>query len=131
MISKLRAHLPRLLVFAAFGLLGGAGIAQADPASPPSGRPELACQQGEFCTWTSELYSGTMQRFDLRTVNPEECVVLPDDVEARSFANRLDRDVTVYQDVECTTEGDFITYPGHDTFAPHSPFLVRAIKIWE
>jgi hypothetical protein len=130
MISKVRAYLPRLLVLGLLGLLGGSGIADADPA-PPTGRPELACQQGEFCTWTGEYYTGAIQRLDLRTVTPGDCVALPDNVAAKSLADRLDRDVTVYQDEECGTEGDFITYPGHDTFAPHTPFVVRAVKIWE
>ncbi|WP_027946390.1 peptidase inhibitor family I36 protein [Amycolatopsis taiwanensis] len=131
MLSTLRAYLPRLLILAALGMLGGAGIAHADTAPPPAERPEFACDPGEFCTWTGEFYRGTMHRLDLRTTNPQECIALPDDAVAKSFANRLERDVTVYQDVECGTEGDFITYPGHDTFAPHAPLLVRAVKIWD
>ncbi|HET6502165.1 MAG TPA: peptidase inhibitor family I36 protein [Amycolatopsis sp.] len=130
MISKARSYLPRLLVLTILGLWGGAGIAQASPAPPTTGRPEFSCEQGEFCLWTGEFYSETMQRLDLRVANPEECLVLPNGIEARSFANRLDRDVTIYQDVECSTEGDFVTYPGHDTFVPRSPFVVRAAKIW-
>jgi peptidase inhibitor family I36 len=131
MPSKLRSCLPRTLVFTVLVLLGGGGIAQATPAPPPTARPEFACEQGEFCSWTAEFYGETMQRLDLRVANPEECVALPDNGQAKSFANRMDRDVTVYQDVKCSTEGDFITYPGHDTFVPRSPFLVRAVKIWE
>lgn len=123
---KLRAYLPKVLLVAVFGLLGGSGIAQADP-----GQPEAACERGEFCAWTAENYGGAMQRLDLRTSNPEECLPLPDNAEARSFVNQLDRDVTVYQDVECTTEGDFTTYPGDGTFVPRAPFVVRAVKIWD
>jgi hypothetical protein len=123
---KLRAYLPRIFVIAALGLLGGSGIAQADSA-----RPEDRCEQGEFCAWTGEFYTNAMQRIDLRTANPEDCIVLAGGVDARSFVNQLDRDVTVYQDAECTTEGDFTTYPGHGTFVPRAPFVVRAVKIWD
>jgi hypothetical protein len=42
-------------------------------------------------------------------VNPQKCFVLPDGAAADSFANRLNRDATVYQDVEFGTGGDFIT----------------------
>jgi hypothetical protein len=37
----------------------------------------------------------------------------------------------VYQSEECSTEGDFVTYPGGGTFVPDAPFLVRGIQIWE
>lgn len=123
---KLRAYLPRILVIATLGLLASSGIAQADP-----GRPEASCERGEFCTWTGEFYADAMQSIDLRTANPEECIVLPGEIDARSFVNQMDRDVTVYQDIECTTEGDFITYPGQGTFVPRAPFVVRAVKIWD
>lgn len=123
---KLRSRLPKILVLAALGLLCGSGIAQADPV-----HPEDSCEQGEFCTWTAERYADAMQRVDLRTANPEECLALPGGAEARSFVNQLDRDVTVYQDGKCSTEGDFTTYPGHGTFVPRSPFVVRAVKIWD
>jgi len=126
----LRAYLPRLLIFTALGVLGGAGIAQAETA-PPGGRPEFLCEQGEFCAWSGEFYTEAVQRLDLRTVNPKDCVALPDYLQARSFANRLDREVTIYQDSECSTEGEFVTYPGHGTFVPQAPFLARAVQIWE
>jgi Peptidase inhibitor family I36 len=130
MSSKLRTYLPKILVLAALGLLGGSGIAQATTEPPPA-RPELLCQQGEFCAWTDENYGADLHRLDLRTSNPGECLPLPDYTEAKSFANMMDRDVTVYQDTECTTEGDFTTYPGNGTFVPYAPFVVRAIQIWE
>lgn len=130
MLSTLRAYLPKLLVLAALGILGGAGTAQADAAPSSIDRPEFTCDPGEFCSWSGDFYSETMHRLDLRTTNPQECIAVPDGM-AKSFANRLERDVTVYQDVDCSTEGDFITYPGHDTYAPHAPFLVRAVKIWD
>ncbi|GAA4662019.1 MULTISPECIES: peptidase inhibitor family I36 protein [Amycolatopsis] len=123
---KLRAHLSGALVFAALSLLCGAGAAQADP-----GKPGNACEAGEFCAWTGESYTDAGQRLDLRTANPGECLLLPGGIEARSFINQLDRDVTVYQDAKCSTEGDFTTYPGKGTFVPRAPFVVRAIQIWD
>lgn len=123
---NVRAYLPRLLVLAALGFLGTSGIAQAD-----QGGPESVCQQGEFCLWSAENYGATLQQLDLRTANPEECIALPDGMSGKSFVNLLDRDVTVYQSTECTTEGDFTTYPGHGTYVPHAPFVVRAVKIWD
>ncbi|MEV4600763.1 peptidase inhibitor family I36 protein [Amycolatopsis sp. NPDC049253] len=92
--------------------------------------PDPACTVGELCLWTAETYSGTTQHYDLRTANPEDCIPLPEGFEGHSFVNRLTRDVTVYQSEECTTEGDFTTYPGGGTYVPQSPFVVRAIKIW-
>lgn len=130
MLATLRAYLPKILVVTALGILGGAGIAHADTAPSSTDRPEFACDPGEFCAWSGDFYSQVMHRLDLRTTNPQECIALPDE-GIKSFANRLDRDVTVYQDVKCSTEGDFITYPGHDTYAPHAPFLVRAVKVWD
>ncbi|KAA9160848.1 hypothetical protein FPZ12_015625 [Amycolatopsis acidicola] len=123
---NLRAYLPRMLVLAALGILSTSGIAQAD-----EGGPETACQQGEFCVWSGEGYTATPQKLDLRTANPEECIPLADEMAGKSFVNLLDRDVTVYQSTECTTEGDFTTYPGHGTYVPHAPFVVRAVKIWD
>jgi hypothetical protein len=105
-------------------------VAASTPAlSSPSGA-DPACAVGELCLWNSETYSGQNQHYDLRTANPEDCIVLPEGFEAHSFANRLTRDVTVYQSEECSTEGDFTTYPGGGTYVPQSPFVVRAIKIW-
>ncbi|MEV6648016.1 peptidase inhibitor family I36 protein [Amycolatopsis sp. NPDC051371] len=120
---RLRARLPHLLILAALGLLTSVGTAQA--ASDPG------CQKGEFCLWPTGDYGGDAQRFDLRTANPGECIPLPEGFAGSSFANLLTRDVTVYQSEECSTEGDFVTYPGGGTFVPDAPFLVRGIQIWE
>ncbi|MFD9893530.1 peptidase inhibitor family I36 protein [Amycolatopsis sp. NPDC059027] len=127
--ATLRARLPRVLLLATVGLLAGAGIAQAAPTA--SAPPAPVCKKGELCLWSQEHYSGNAQRFDLRTANPEECIPLPADLEGHSFVNQLSRDVTVYQSKECTTEGDFITYPGGGTYVPEAPFVVRAVKVWE
>jgi hypothetical protein len=123
---RLRARLPYLLVLATLGLLTGVGTAQAAPAQtdPP-------CQNGEFCLWPTHDYAGEAERFDLRTANPGECIPLPPGFDGSSFANLMSRDVTVYQDDECSTEGDFTTYPGGGTYVPDAPFLVRGIQIWE
>ncbi|NIH84806.1 peptidase inhibitor family I36 protein [Amycolatopsis granulosa] len=125
MFGIVRAYLPKALVLAAIGLLTTGGIAEAETApAVPNG-----CEQGEFCAWSGGLYGGTVQFLDLRTANPGECIPLGG--ATRSFVNRLDREVTVYQGQDCSTEGDFSTYPGHGTFVPQAPFVVRAIQIWD
>ncbi|MEU0537660.1 peptidase inhibitor family I36 protein [Amycolatopsis tolypomycina] len=123
---RLRSRLPHLLVLAAVGLLTSAGAAQAAPNQADPG-----CRKGEFCVWSADQYGGEPERFDLRTVNPGECIPLPEGFDGSSFVNRMTRDVTVYQDDECSTEGDFVTYPGGGTYVPDAPFLVRGIQIWE
>ncbi|HEY3710747.1 MAG TPA: peptidase inhibitor family I36 protein [Amycolatopsis sp.] len=134
---------------AAAGLLAGSGIAQAAPSPAASATPgsapafaptpapagahqtDPACTVGEFCLWSQESYTGDAQHFDLRTSNPSDCIPLPEGFESHSFVNRMTRDVTIYQGEDCSTEGDFHTYPGGGTYVPQSPFVVRAIKIWE
>ncbi|GAB3581692.1 peptidase inhibitor family I36 protein [Amycolatopsis endophytica] len=123
-LGRTRAYLPKALVLAALGLLAAGGIAEAETAPADSG-----CEQGEFCAWSDDFYGGAVQLLDLRTANPGECIPLGGD--ARSFVNRLDREVTVYQGEDCSTEGDFTTYPGGGTFVPDAPFVVRAIQIWD
>lgn len=129
--SFLRYRLPHVLVLTALALFAGAGAASGQPNALSPAPPGMDCEQGEFCTWSSEFHAGEITRHDLRTTNPEECVPLPDAVDAKSFANRTDRYVTVYQDRDCATEGDFSTYPGDGTFVPQAPFVVRAIQIWD
>lgn len=123
---RLRAYLPKMLLLIATALLGGAGVAQAAPGTPP----ETACDQGQFCAWPGESYAGQAQVFDLRTANPGECIPLPADFDGHSFANKMKRLVSVYEGRACSTEGDFTTYPGGGTFVPQAPFVVRAIQIW-
>ena len=89
------------------------------------------CERGEFCLWPTEFYEGTVHRVDLDTTNPGECVPLPEQLDARSFANRTTRPVTVYQGRDCSTEGEFATYPGGGTFVPEAPHLVRGVQIWD
>ncbi|WP_116044930.1 peptidase inhibitor family I36 protein [Amycolatopsis palatopharyngis] len=126
----LRYRLPHALVLTALTLFTASGVATAQQQDPPPAMPGTDCVQGEFCMWSSEFHAGEIARHDLRNTNPEECVALPEDMDAKSFANRTDRYVTVYQDRHCATEGDFSTYPGDGTFVPQAPFAVRAIQIW-
>lgn len=131
-VSAARARrLRAALLLTAVAITGAPAAATADEASPePAPRAEYACETGEFCLWPEKDYGGEILRLDLRNTNPEECRALPDGVEARAFGNRLDRHVTVYQDRHCATEGDFSTFPGPGTFVPQSPYVVRAVKIW-
>lgn len=120
---RLRSRLPHIVVLAMVGLLTSVGAAHAST--------DPGCRKGEFCLWPSDGYGGQIQRFDLRTANTGECLPLPAGFDGSSFANLMTRDVTVYQSEECSTEGDFVTYPGGGTFVPDAPFLVRGIQIWE
>ena len=130
-IKSLRSRLPKILLLASIGVFGMSSLAHASaPAAPEPEKPQVTCQKGEFCVWTEEHYGGDVERMDLRTVNPEECVPLLTDFTAYSFVNRMDRMVSVYQGEDCSTEGDFTTYPGGGTYVPQAPFTVRAIQVW-
>ncbi|MBW4717499.1 peptidase inhibitor family I36 protein [Saccharothrix obliqua] len=103
-------------------LTAAALISGTAPQSP-------TCDRGEFCAWTGANYTGTVQRHDLETANPNQCIPLHDFV-ARSFVNNLTRDASVYQGATCSTEAEFTTYPGRGTYVPDAPFAVRAIQVW-
>jgi hypothetical protein len=107
------------------GLVTGAGVAGAGVDEP------RACERGEFCLWRGEGYAGEVRRIALENSSPGECVSMPTGFDARSFANRGSRPVTVYQGRECETEGEFDTYPGGGTFVPEAPYVVRGVQIWE
>ena len=113
-----------VLVAVVAGLFAGAVPAAAQPEPQP-------CERGEFCLWPGEGHQGAIQRVALENTNPGECVPLPEGFDARSFANRSTRPVTVYQDRHCATEGEFDTYPGGGTFVPEAPYVVRGVQIWE
>jgi hypothetical protein len=115
-----------ITVVAAAGaaLATGAGVAGASTGA-------VACERGEFCVWPGDDYGGAIVRIALDNTNPGECVPLPDDVDGRSFANRSGRPVTVYQGRDCSTEGEFDTYPGGGTFVPEAPYVVRGVQIWD
>ncbi|ALG08007.1 peptidase inhibitor family I36 protein [Kibdelosporangium phytohabitans] len=110
------------------GLLTAGALLPAVPASAADAVTN--CDRGEFCLWPKENYGGTSVRHTLETANPGECVPLGGLV-AKSMANRLTKDVTVYQGEDCSTEAEFTTYPKGGTFVPDAPFVVRAIQIWE
>jgi hypothetical protein len=101
-------------------------VARAETTPPP----QENCAQGEFCAWESPTYAGKSEKLDLRTANPSECIPL-NGLEAQSFVNLMSRDVTTYEGADCSTEGDFTTYPGHGTYVPEAHFIVRAIQVWE
>ncbi|MBB4912017.1 peptidase inhibitor family I36 protein [Actinophytocola algeriensis] len=113
-----------ILIAVVAGLFAGAAPAFAQPEPEP-------CERGEFCLWPGESYQGAIQRIALENTNPGECVSLPEGVDARSFANRTKRPITVYQGRDCATEGEFDTYPGGGTFVPAAPYVVRGVQIWE
>lgn len=121
----------RAAMIATVGAVGITGTAYATGVPADDSARSTHCAVGEFCAWAERDYHGALHRFDLRTTNPMECVPLPEEFDALAFANRTDREVTVYQGRDCSTEGDFTTYPGRGTYVPEAPFVVRAIQIWE
>ncbi|OZM71592.1 hypothetical protein CFN78_18870 [Amycolatopsis antarctica] len=130
-LRSLRSRLPKVIALTALSLLCSSGMAYATTTPTQTPPPEFNCTQGEFCGWSGEFYGGGIQRLDLRTANPDECIPLAEGFEAMSFANRTDRYVTIYQGADCSTEGDFSTYPGNGTFVPQGPYVVRAIQLWD
>lgn len=124
-----RAHAVKtaLLTAAASLFFCGSAYAETGTAAPTKER----CDNGEFCTWQKSHYRGKIHRIDLRSANIGECIPLTEDTDGRSFANRTSRDITAYQGRDCSTEADFTTYPGGGTYVPDTPFVVRAIQIWE
>lgn len=97
---------------------GGIAVAQSDKS----------CDKGEFCVWAGPDYTGAVQRLDLESANPDECIPLT--VVGRSFVNRLSRDASVYQRENCSTEAEFTTYPKHGTYVPDAYFVIRALEVW-
>lgn len=126
MLRRLRAL--AVLAVAGAGILAGAGGAGATEVRSQQQAP---CDRGEFCLWARESYRGAIHRISLDTANPGQCIPLPEPFDARSFANRTTRYITVYQGRRCATEGEFDTYPGGGTYVPAAPYLVRAAQIWE
>lgn len=136
--TRTRAVRTLLLTAAATVAIGGTSYAAAAPssdaeltASTTAAAKRAHCERGEFCTWQRAFFRGEIHRVDLRTANPGECIPLTRATDGRSFANRTSRDISVYQGRDCSTEGDFTTYPGRGTYVPDAPFLVRAFQIWE
>ncbi|WP_406281307.1 peptidase inhibitor family I36 protein [Embleya sp. NBC_00896] len=91
-----------------------------------------SCAPGQVCFWGAPGFEGPpVATFELANADVEQCVSLPEGVDALSFANRMDRYVTMYQSRECATVGDFSTYPGDGVYVPVVPYAVRAFQIWE
>ncbi|MGC0420261.1 peptidase inhibitor family I36 protein [Embleya sp. AB8] len=106
--------------------------AMGAPSASAGATAVAACAPGQVCFWATPGFADApVVSFELTNASVEQCVSLPDGVDARSFANRMDRYVTMYQSRECATEGDFGTYPGDGVFVPDVPFTVRAFQIWE
>jgi hypothetical protein len=90
-----------------------------------------ACDAGSFCAWSGENYTGKITRLSLETTLTNQCVALPDKLVAKSFVNRMTKDVSAYEGATCSTEAEFTTYPKGGTYVPDAPFVVRAIQVWE
>lgn len=65
---------------------------------------------------------------ELADTDVNSCVPLPPGTSAKSFVNRTRKLVTTYQSAECSTEGDFVTFPS-GTWVPESRHTVRAFQI--
>ncbi|HEY0498528.1 MAG TPA: peptidase inhibitor family I36 protein [Kutzneria sp.] len=103
-------------------------------ATSAQAAPEVGstCDAGSFCAWGGENYSGKVARLSLETVTATStCVPLPAKLVARSLANLMTKDVSVYESATCATEAEFTTYPKGGTYVPRAPFVVRAIEVWE
>ncbi|GLZ32433.1 hypothetical protein Lesp02_46210 [Lentzea sp. NBRC 105346] len=117
------------VLIAAIIVFTGVLVAPASQAQNDQTQNDQTCDKGEFCVWTAAQYQGQAKRLDLETANPSECIPLG--LEGRSFANRLSRDVSVYQSETCSTEAEFTTYPKNGTYVPDAYFVIRAITVWE
>lgn len=103
-----------------------AATARAAAAPPRLGN----CAAGQLCLWRSGGFTGARQTHELAGVDIESCVPLPSGTSAASLANRTGRPVTAYQSGECAETAEFRTYPT-GSWAPETPYQVRAFKIWE
>ncbi|KUF20122.1 MULTISPECIES: peptidase inhibitor family I36 protein [Streptomyces] len=105
-----------------------AGATGPGAAAPPR---LGGCGPGELCLWEKAHFKGERRLYELAGTDIESCVPLPPGSGAQSLANRTGRPVTTYQSAECAETAEFNTYPGSGTWAPESPYRVRAIKLWE
>ncbi|UUN26703.1 peptidase inhibitor family I36 protein [Streptomyces sp. FIT100] len=109
-----------------------AATALLAPTASAAPRPALgACGPGELCLWGKPDFKGARQAYELSGLDIDSCVPLPAGTSAEALANRTGRPVTTYQSAECAETGEFETYPGGGTWVPHSPYRVRAFKVWE
>lgn len=91
---------------------------------------DTRCGADRFCYWPEPEFPGKPRILDLATEPTNVCIPLAKSDEARSFVNRTDREITLYQDGHCGTNGAFRTYPGGGTYVPRAPYVVRAIEVW-
>lgn len=112
----------------------GGGLAASPAVGQPAeftAKPEMGeCASGELCLWDRTGFKGDRLQYELSDVDIESCVVLPKEMEAKSFANRTGRPVTAYQSEECAETAEFSTYPS-GSWTPEGEYPVRAVKIWE
>ncbi|MCG0287732.1 peptidase inhibitor family I36 protein [Streptomyces sp. PSAA01] len=124
--STLAATLAPVATAAPAAAAASAAAARAAAAPPRLGN----CAAGQLCLWRSGGFTGARQTHELAGVDIESCVPLPSGTTAASLANRTGRPVTAYQSGECAETAEFRTYPT-GSWAPETPYQVRAFKIWE
>ncbi|MFD8078095.1 peptidase inhibitor family I36 protein [Streptomyces sp. NBC_00510] len=105
-----------------------AAAALAAPAPHATAAPAGGCDPGELCLWSRPDYRGARLVHELADTDVNSCVPLPPGTSAKSFVNRTRKLVTTYQSAECSTEGDFVTFPS-GTWVPESRHTVRAFQI--
>ncbi|MBD3003117.1 peptidase inhibitor family I36 protein [Streptomyces sp. 5-10] len=121
----------KIITAAVAALALTATLAPAAASARPAAPPRLGnCAAGQLCLWRSGGFAGARQIHELADVDIESCVPLPSGTTAASLANRTGRPVTAYQSRECAETAEFHTYPT-GSWAPETPYQVRAFKIWE
>lgn len=108
-----------------------AGTPAAGAATGGRGATSGDCAAGQFCVWPAADFRGKRRAYELTDIDIESCVPLPEGSTAAALANRTGRPVTTYQSAKCAETAEYNTYPGSGTWAPRSPYQVRAFKVWE
>lgn len=127
----MRATTLSATAFAGAALTVLAVTAALAPAPATAAAPRTGdCAAGELCLWAKTGFAGARQTHELAGTDIESCVPLTGGATAASLANRTGRPVTTYQSAECAETGEFDTYPS-GSWAPESPYRIRAFKIWE
>ncbi|QDY76584.1 peptidase inhibitor family I36 protein [Streptomyces qinzhouensis] len=125
---RTKTLLTTVVLALALGLAPGPAGASPRAAGPPA----LAdCPPGALCLWEQEDFRGPRRVYELAWTEVDSCTALPPGRGAGALANRTGRPVTTYQSDECAEHGAFDTYPGSGVWAPRSPYLIRAFRIWE
>ncbi|MFC0600900.1 peptidase inhibitor family I36 protein [Streptomyces palmae] len=125
-----------VLTTAALAAALAAATTALAPATATAASSEAAaralgqCAAGQLCLWQNTDFTGARRTHELSGTDIESCVPLPRGTAALSLANRTGRPVTVYQSRTCGETGEFNTYPS-GSWAPESPYQIRAFKIWE